>query len=126
MPTSLTKIEKVYHIKDLGELKEKIIVPNLVSDHKILIFTKEIPIPLNQEYKEIYIQDRTIINNNNQQLKQIATQPNITPTFQNPNKLIKIKRHKIKFHNTNYLQDYELIKNTEKERFKNLKQKKTS
>ena len=40
MPTSLTKIEKVYHIKDHGELKEKIIVPYLVSDHKILIFTK--------------------------------------------------------------------------------------
>ena len=53
MPTQLTKIEKVYHVKNMGELKEKIVVPNLVSDHKILIFSKEIPIPLNKEYKEI-------------------------------------------------------------------------
>ena len=79
MPTQLTKIEKVYHVKNIGELKEKIVVPNLVSDHKILIFSKEIPIPLNKEYKEIIIQDRNIINNNNQQLKQITAQPDYTP-----------------------------------------------
>ena len=126
MPTQLTKIEKVYHVKNIGELKEKIVVPNLVSDHKILIFSKEIPIPLNKEYKEIIIQDRNIINNNNQQLKQITAQPDYTPIFQNPNKKIKIKRHQLTFNNTNYLQDYEKLKNTEKERFKNLREKKVS
>ena len=63
MPTTLTKIEKVYHIKEMGELKEKIVVPNLISDHKILIFSKVIPIPLSQEFKEILIQDKSTINN---------------------------------------------------------------
>ena len=62
MPTPLTKIEKVYHAKNIWELKEKIVVPNLVSDHKIFTFSKEIPIQLNKEYKEILIQDRNIIN----------------------------------------------------------------
>ena len=59
---TITKIEKVYHIKNMGELKEKIVVPNLASDHKIFIFSKEIPIQLNKEYKEILIQYRNIIN----------------------------------------------------------------
>ena len=126
MPTMLTKIEKVYHVKEMGELKEKIVVPNLISDHKILIFSKVIPIPLSQEFKEILIQDKSTINSNNQQLKQITMQPDFTPTFQNPNKKIKIRRHQISFNNTNYLQDYEHLKNTEKERFKKLRQQKIS
>ena len=92
---------------------------------QLLIFSKEIPIPLNKENKEILIQDTNLINNNNQQLKQITTQPDYTPIFQNSNKTIKIKRHQITFNNTNYFQDYERLKNTEKERFKNLREKKS-
>ena len=42
---------------------------------QLLIFSKEIPIPLNKENKEILIQDTNIINNNNQQLTQITIQP---------------------------------------------------
>ena len=57
----------------MGELKEKSVVPNPISDHKILIFSKIIPIPINQEFKEILIKDKSTINNNNQQLKQITT-----------------------------------------------------
>ena len=101
MSTTLTKVEKVFQVKKIGELKEKIVVPNLI------------------------IQDTNLINNNNQQLKQITTQPDYTPIFQNSNKTIKIKRHQITFNNTNYFQDYERLKNTEKERFKNLREKKS-
>ena len=57
----------------MGELKEKMIIPNLILDHKILFFSKEIYIPLNPEFKEIIIQDKTTISNKNQQLKQITT-----------------------------------------------------
>lgn len=49
MPTPLTKIG-IYHLKNAGNLKEKITVPNSISDHQILKFTKEI---LNPEYEEI-------------------------------------------------------------------------
>ena len=60
MNSNLTKIENVYHLKNIGVFQEKIIVPNIISDHQILIFTKEIPIPLNQEYEDIIIQDKNI------------------------------------------------------------------
>ena len=98
----------------MGELKEKMIIPNLILDHKILFFSKEINIPLNQEFKEIIIQDKTTISNKNQQLKQITIHPDFTPIFQNPNKMIKIKRYQILFNNINYLQDYERLKNSRK------------
>lgn len=124
MTTNLTKINNVYHIKGLGKLKEKITVPNIVSDHQILIFENTIPMPANPQYEEIQIQDKNKINSNNQQILQITLDDNYQPRFQSITKQIKIKKHQIRFNNINYIQDYEQIKNAEKEKFKKLKQKK--
>ena len=126
MNSNLTKIENVYHLKNIGVFQEKIIVPNIISDHQILIFTKEIPIPLNPEYEDIIIQDKNTIQRNLEQLNMIANNQDHIPTFISPAKQIKVKRHQLNFSNLNYLQNYEEIKNHEKERFKEIKRKKVS
>jgi hypothetical protein len=125
MNSGMIRTSNIYHTKGIGILKEKIIVPNIISDHPILIFKNEIPIPLHNEVFKIMIQDKNIIKENKKQLEKIKSDDHFFPTLMNPNKEINIKKHQINFSNTEYIQEYEHIRNTEKERFKELKQKKT-
>ena len=61
-------LEKVYHIKNLGKLIESKKLPNIISDHPILLFELEINIPTKNEYYKITILDKNITNENDIEL----------------------------------------------------------
>ena len=76
MNSILTIVQKVYHIKNLGDLVEIIKVPKKISDHPIIIFQKELPFKrlndsliiniINKEIEEKNIQElqKTLLNKN--------------------------------------------------------------
>ena len=122
-----TGLEKkgVYHFKNMGKIIQTIEIPKKISDHPILIFQTEIPIPLKEKYETKIILDKNLIQWNKEKIIDITNDKN-NPVFKDPKKLIKQIRHKIKFTNEDYSQDFEDIKEKEKQKFIELKKKKIS
>ena len=109
----------------MGKIIQTIEIPKKISDHPILIFQTEIPIPLKEKYETKIILDKNLIQWNKEKIIDITNDKN-NPVFKDPKKLIKQIRHKIKFTNEDYSQDFEDIKEKEKQKFIELKKKKIS
>jgi len=65
MNSGLIIIENVYHIKNIGELVEKIKVPKKISDHPMLIFQRELPFKKVDETFTKNIINKGIVDKNN-------------------------------------------------------------
>ena len=81
MQSGLKIINNVYHIKNIGELTEKIEVIKKISDHPILIFKKQLPFLKSNESKKIKTFDKTILENNLSELKNHLLKKNTSQTF---------------------------------------------
>ena len=114
----------VYHIKNMGKKITKINIPKIISDHPMLIYQMNIPIPYREQYEQIELFDKTILTQNNEEIKKLTQNNNYIPTFKNPIKKIKRKIHSIKFTNENYTENFNELKEKEKEKFKELKKRK--
>ena len=117
---------KVYHIKNMGKRLLNINIPKIISDHPMIIYQMNIPIPFNEQHEIIKIFDKKILSQNNEEIKKIIITQNYNyiPIFKNPIKSIKRKIHSIKFANENYTENFIELKEKEKEKFKEIKQKK--
>ena len=122
MKTGYTIESNVYHLKNMGKKKDKIIIPKNISDHPILIYQMSIPIPFKEEHEQITIYDKNIISQNKDGIYKITQNINYTPNFIKPIKIITRKIHDIKLNNENFTQNFIELK--EKEKFKQIKQKK--
>ena len=124
MNTGYTIDSNVYHIKNMGKRVDKINLPKIISDHPMLIYQMNIPIPLKGSYEEITFFDKNKLTLNNEEIKKITQNNNYIPILTNPLKTIKRKIHTIKLTNENYTQNFNELKEKDKERFKELKEKK--
>lgn len=122
MSTNLPIIERIYHTKNLGIHKETIRVPNKISDHPIIIFNTTLPIPLKKEIKAITIIDQAITTRNHSEIYKLI-ESNIIPTFQDPRKTRQINTHQLSMDNENYFQNFEQLKELNKQKFHELKNK---
>ena len=124
MNTGYAIDSNVYHIKNMGKRINKINLPKIISDHPMLVYQMNSPIPLKGSYEEITIFDKNKLTLNNEEIKKITQNNNYIPILNNPLKTIKRKIHTIKLTNENYTQNFNELKEKEKERFKELKAKK--
>ena len=83
-----------------------------------------IPIPFKEEHEQIQIYDKNSIISNNEEIYKITQNINYIPNFTKPIKIITRKIHEIKFYNENYTQNFIELKEKEKEKFKQINQKK--
>ena len=118
MNTGYTIDSNVYHIKNMGKRVDKINLPKIISDHLMLIYQMNIPIPLKGSYEEITFFDKNKLTLNNEEIKKITQNNNYIPILTNPLKTIKRKIHTIKLTNENYTQNFNELKEKDKERFK--------
>ena len=58
MNTGYAIDSNVYHIKNMGKRINKINLPKIISDHPMLVYQMNIPIPLKGSYEEITIFDK--------------------------------------------------------------------
>ena len=116
----------VYHIKNMGKKIHTINIPKIISDHPMIIYQMSIPIPFKEPQEIIKVFDKIIIYQNNEEVKKIIITQNYNyiPIFKNPIKSIKRKIHTIKFSNENYTENFIELKEKEKEKFKEIRQKK--
>ena len=120
MKTDLPKLEKVYHIKNIGKLMETKKVPISLSDHPILIFQIETPIKRKKDICQIMILNKNICNENIVELNKSIYQI-YTPNLKDP-RLIKNKKiHELSLLNEKYIEEFEELKAKEKEKFKQIK-----
>ena len=97
MRTGLTKESGVYHIKNMGKKIKNTKVPNIISDHPILIYEMNIPIPLRGEFEEITTFDKNILKFNDNETKiYIEQNINYITQYKNPLKIFKLKIHQTK------------------------------
>ena len=126
MISGLTKVEKVYHIENIGNLSEKIKTIKKISDHPILIFKKNIPFKRKPGIISLNTYNYNIIEKNMQQIREITTNPNeeFTPELIDP-KIIKTKKisESLQIDNEDYNKNFEEIKKHNLERFKELKKR---
>ena len=123
MQSGLKITNNVYHIKNIGELSEKIEVIKKISDHPILIFKKQLPFLKSNESKTIKVFDKTILENNLSELQKSLIEEKYIPNFQSPIIEKSIKISAMTFDDKNYNSDFEEIKAQNKERFNQLKKK---
>ena len=122
--TKMKRYAKVYHVQNIGEITQAINIPKKISDHPILIFQKEMNIPVINTIEEHTTLDNKIIESNNEALIQIINNNNnIQTSIKNPIKLIKIKINKIHINNIEYWDNYEQIKNENIELYKEQKKR---
>ena len=124
MNTGFTIYSNVYHIKNMEKRINKINIPKIISDHPMLIYQMRIPIPLKDIYEEIKIFDKYKLTQNNEEIKKITQNNNYIPILMNPTKSIKRKKHTIKLSDENYTENFNQLKEKEKEKFKELITKK--
>ena len=124
MKTNFTKESNVYHIKNMGTKINKITLPKIISDHPMLIYQMNIPIPFKEEFEEITLFDKNIIKLNNNEIEKITQNNLYIPNFKNSSETIRRKRHEIKLSTENYIQHFEELKAKEKERFKEINKRK--
>lgn len=124
LKTGYEKIANVYHIKNMGKIERIIKIPNKISDHPIVILKLTIPITMKEPYEKINIQDIDIIQENNKSLHAI-TREEKNITFKDPDRVITRKRHQIKLSNEDLAQHFDKLKQQEKDKIKELKQKKS-
>lgn len=101
MNTGFTIESNIYHIKNMGKRINKINLPKIISDHPMLIYQMNIPIPLKNNFEEITIFDKNKLTQNNEEIKKITLNINYIPILINPSKIIKRKIHTIKLTNEN-------------------------
>ena len=53
LDTGFEKIGKIYHMKNMGKIINKIEIPKKISDHPMIILQMEIPIPMKEKYQTI-------------------------------------------------------------------------
>ena len=114
----------VYHIKNIGELVEKIDVIKKISDHPILVYKKKIPFAKNSKAKKIKIFDKIILKSNRNELEKSILQNHYIPKIKSPIIEKTIPNIILNFDDNNYNEAFEEIKAQNKDKFKLLKNKK--
>jgi len=118
MDTNMERIG-VYQARNIGILKQKIKQPKGTSDHFILKYEKILPVGIEQSEKQIIIQDKKIIKQNWENLINLTKEvANTQFKLKNPLKVIKIQRRGYINECINYYEDYETIKNSNQEKYK--------
>ena len=108
----------------MGKRINKINLPKIISDHPMLIYQINIPIPIKNNFEETTIFDKNKLTQNKEEIKKITLNNNYIPILSNPSKIIKRKIYTIKLTNENYSENFNELKEKEKEKFKELKAKK--
>ena len=120
MNSGLEKIANVYHIINVGKYIERIEQPRSISDHPMLIFTKELHIKKKNTKETITVLDKTIIKENYEKLVNYINETTKTLQLKNPNIIKHINTRQIHIENLNYIDEYNLIKENDKITFKEI------